>query len=119
MYLLMHAESISGNIKKKPGGALVLWPWGELGTGALVLALKIPTWSLSCSPPLAMFLTHREWEYFFSWRNIISSGMCLWGYQACSAATGIQTREGVCLAVEERIAFPLMEPSNIEQIVEQ
>lgn len=40
MYLLVHAENISGNIKKKPGG-----PWFcdsvELGAGA-VLALKIP-----------------------------------------------------------------------------
>lgn len=35
-----------------------------------------------------------------------------------STAIGIQTVEGVCLAVEKRITSPLMEPSSIEKIVE-
>ncbi|NWY51016.1 PSA5 protein, partial [Chionis minor] len=35
-----------------------------------------------------------------------------------STAIGIQTSEGVCLAVEKRITSPLMEPSSIEKIVE-
>uniref|UniRef100_A0A671T895 Proteasome subunit alpha type-5 n=1 Tax=Sinocyclocheilus anshuiensis TaxID=1608454 RepID=A0A671T895_9TELE len=35
-----------------------------------------------------------------------------------STAIGIQTLEGVCLAVEKRITSPLMEPSSIEKIVE-
>ncbi|MBN3324878.1 PSA5 protein, partial [Atractosteus spatula] len=35
-----------------------------------------------------------------------------------STAIGIQTAEGVCLAVEKRITSPLMEPSSIEKIVE-
>jgi 20S proteasome subunit alpha 5 len=35
-----------------------------------------------------------------------------------STAIGIQTAEGVILAVEKRITSPLMEPSSIEKIVE-
>ncbi|GCB62507.1 hypothetical protein scyTo_0007245 [Scyliorhinus torazame] len=35
-----------------------------------------------------------------------------------STAIGIQTTEGVVLAVENRITSPLMEPNNIENIVE-
>eukprot|EP01103_Thecamoeba_quadrilineata_P005278 TRINITY_DN150_c0_g2_i2.p1 TRINITY_DN150_c0_g2~~TRINITY_DN150_c0_g2_i2.p1 ORF type:complete len:252 (-),score=34.07 TRINITY_DN150_c0_g2_i2:201-929(-) len=35
-----------------------------------------------------------------------------------STAIGIQTREGVILAVEKRITSPLMEPSSIEKIME-
>lgn len=38
--------------------------------------------------------------------------------QLGSTAIGIQTSEGVCLAVEKRITSPLMEPSSIEKIVE-
>ncbi|KAL2295507.1 hypothetical protein Nmel_017920, partial [Mimus melanotis] len=45
----------------------------------------------------------------------------IWGSfkpQLGSTAIGIQTSEGVCLAVEKRITSPLMEPSSIEKIVE-
>jgi 20S proteasome subunit alpha 5 len=35
-----------------------------------------------------------------------------------STAIGIQTSEGVVLAVEKRITSPLMEPTTIEKIVE-
>ena len=35
-----------------------------------------------------------------------------------STAIGIQTSEGVVLAVEKRITSPLMEPDSIEKIVE-
>ena len=35
-----------------------------------------------------------------------------------STTVGLQTSEGVCLAVEKRITSPLMEPSSIEKIVE-
>lgn len=38
--------------------------------------------------------------------------------QLGSTAIGIQTSEGVCLAVEKRITSSLMEPSSIEKIVE-
>lgn len=38
--------------------------------------------------------------------------------QLGSTAIGIQTSEGVCLAVEKRITSPLMEPNSIEKIVE-
>lgn len=39
-------------------------------------------------------------------------------WQLGSTAIGIQTSEGVCLAVEKRITSPLMEPNSIEKIVE-
>ena len=35
-----------------------------------------------------------------------------------STAIGIQTSEGVILAVEKRITSPLMEPTTIEKVVE-
>lgn len=35
-----------------------------------------------------------------------------------STAIGIQTSEGVVLAVEKRITSPLMEPTGLEKIVE-
>ena len=38
--------------------------------------------------------------------------------QLGSTAIGIQTAEGVVLAVEKRITSPLMEPSSVEKIVE-
>lgn len=41
-----------------------------------------------------------------------------WLLQLGSTAIGIQTSEGVCLAVEKRITSPLMEPNSIEKIVE-
>lgn len=41
-----------------------------------------------------------------------------WPCQLGSTAIGIQTAEGVCLAVEKRITSPLMEPNSIEKIVE-
>lgn len=43
---------------------------------------------------------------------------CVGVLQLGSTAIGIQTSEGVCLAVEKRITSPLMEPSSIEKIVE-
>jgi len=38
--------------------------------------------------------------------------------QLGSTAIGIQTSEGVVLAVEKRITSPLMEPASVEKIVE-
>ena len=38
--------------------------------------------------------------------------------QLGSTAIGIQTSEGVVLAVEKRITSPLMEPTSVEKIVE-
>ena len=35
-----------------------------------------------------------------------------------STAVGIQTREGVVLAVEKRLTSPLLEPSSVEKILE-
>jgi 20S proteasome subunit alpha 5 len=39
-------------------------------------------------------------------------------YQLGSTAIGIQTSEGVVLAVEKRVTSPLLEGSSIEKIVE-
>lgn len=39
-------------------------------------------------------------------------------FQLGSTAIGIQTSEGVVLAVEKRITSPLMEPNSVEKIVE-
>jgi len=49
--------------------------------------------------------------------NVGADLLCL-SFQLGSTAIGIQTSEGVCLAVEKRITSPLMEPSSIEKIVE-
>lgn len=38
-------------------------------------------------------------------------------FQLGSTAVGIQTREGVVLAVEKRITSPLLEPSSVEKIM--
>ena len=38
--------------------------------------------------------------------------------QLGSTAIGIQTNEGVVLAVEKRVTSPLIEPSSIEKIME-
>lgn len=35
-----------------------------------------------------------------------------------STAVGIQTREGVVLAIEKRLTSPLLEPSSVEKIME-
>ena len=39
-------------------------------------------------------------------------------FQLGSTAIGIQTAEGVVLAVEKRVTSPLIEPSSIEKIME-
>lgn len=39
-------------------------------------------------------------------------------FQLGSTAIGIQTNEGVVLAVEKRVTSPLMKPVTIEKIVE-
>lgn len=39
-------------------------------------------------------------------------------FQLGSTAIGIQTNEGVVLAVEKRVTSPLIEPSSIEKILE-
>lgn len=51
------------------------------------------------------------------WSLYIVFGLALLS-QLGSTAIGIQTSEGVCLAVEKRITSPLMEPNSIEKIVE-
>ncbi|RYG64781.1 hypothetical protein EON64_13290 [archaeon] len=35
-----------------------------------------------------------------------------------STAVGIQTRDGVLLAIEKRLTSPLLEPSSVEKILE-
>lgn len=39
-------------------------------------------------------------------------------FQLGSTAIGIQTQEGVVLAVEKRVTSPLIVPSSIEKIME-
>lgn len=39
-------------------------------------------------------------------------------FQLGSTAIGIQTNEGVVLAVEKRVTSPLIEPTSIEKILE-
>ena len=43
---------------------------------------------------------------------------CTFYFQLGSTAIGIQTSEGVVLAVEKRVTSPLIEPSSIEKIME-
>lgn len=47
--------------------------------------------------------------------NIIQD---LYSFQLGSTAIGIQTGEGVVLAVEKRVTSPLIEPSSIEKVFE-
>lgn len=49
---------------------------------------------------------------------VVIISFSLFIFKLGSTAIGIQTAEGVCLAVEKRITSPLMEPSSIEKIVE-
>ena len=42
----------------------------------------------------------------------------LFALQLGSTAIGIQTNEGVVLAVEKRVTSPLIEPSSIEKVLE-
>ena len=49
--------------------------------------------------------------------NIFFSFSCF-PIQLGSTAIGIQTNEGVVLAVEKRVTSPLIEPTSIEKIME-
>ena len=54
--------------------------------------------------------THRHTCIFFSFSCFPT--------QLGSTAIGIQTNEGVVLAVEKRVTSPLIEPTSIEKIME-
>ena len=47
-----------------------------------------------------------------------TSVVCAVCYQLGSTAIGIQTSEGIVLAVEKRVTSPLIEPASIEKIME-
>lgn len=79
------------------------------------------------APPAAattitMFLTRSEYDRgvntFSPEGRLFQVEYAIEAIKLGSTAIGIQTSEGVCLAVEKRITSPLMEPSSIEKIVE-
>lgn len=55
--------------------------------------------------------------YPFSSDGTLHSPPCL-NLQLGTTAIGIETSEGVILAVEKRVSSPLMEPSSIEKVLE-
>ncbi|KAL4658652.1 proteasome subunit alpha type-5 [Arapaima gigas] len=69
-----------------------------------------------------MFLTRSEYDRgvntFSPEGRLFQVEYAIEAIKLGSTAIGIQTLEGVCLAVEKRITSPLMEPSSIEKIVE-
>ncbi|KAJ8360637.1 hypothetical protein SKAU_G00171620 [Synaphobranchus kaupii] len=69
-----------------------------------------------------MFLTRSEYDRgvntFSPEGRLFQVEYAIEAIKLGSTAIGIQTAEGVCLAVEKRITSPLMEPSSIEKIVE-
>ncbi|KAF7693451.1 hypothetical protein HF521_008767 [Silurus meridionalis] len=79
--------------------------------------------SLCCEKRLfRMFLTRSEYDRgvntFSPEGRLFQVEYAIEAIKLGSTAIGIQTSEGVCLAVEKRITSPLMEPSSIEKIVE-
>ena len=58
------------------------------------------------------FLNHQSPPYFRQVEYAIEA------IKLGSTAIGIQTSEGVVLAVEKRVTSPLMEPTTLEKIVE-
>ncbi|KAF3856084.1 hypothetical protein F7725_016807 [Dissostichus mawsoni] len=69
-----------------------------------------------------MFLTRSEYDRgvntFSPEGRLFQVEYAIEAIKLGSTAIGIQTSEGVCLAVEKRITSPLMEPNSIEKIVE-
>jgi len=69
-----------------------------------------------------MFLTRSEYDRgvntFSPEGRLFQVEYAIEAIKLGSTAIGIQTKEGVLLAVEKRITSPLMEPSSIEKIVE-
>ena len=57
-------------------------------------------------------------DLFYSSMNSCQVEYAIEAIKLGSTAIGIQTSEGVILAVEKRITSPLMEPTSIEKIVE-
>ncbi|XP_046841452.1 proteasome subunit alpha type-5-like [Xenia sp. Carnegie-2017] len=69
-----------------------------------------------------MFLTRSEYDRgvntFSPEGRLFQVEYAIEAIKLGSTAIGIQTSEGVVLAVEKRITSPLMEPSSIEKIIE-
>ncbi|EDQ87611.1 uncharacterized protein MONBRDRAFT_35217 [Monosiga brevicollis MX1] len=69
-----------------------------------------------------MFLTRSEYDRgvntFSPEGRIFQVEYAIEAIKLGSTAIGIQTKEGVIIAVEKRITSPLMDPSSIEKIVE-
>ncbi|XP_015750429.1 PREDICTED: proteasome subunit alpha type-5-like [Acropora digitifera] len=69
-----------------------------------------------------MFLTRSEYDRgvntFSPEGRLFQVEYAIEAIKLGSTAIGIQTSEGVVLAVEKRITSPLMEPASVEKIVE-
>jgi 20S proteasome subunit alpha 5 len=69
-----------------------------------------------------MFLTRSEYDRgvntFSPEGRLFQVEYAIEAIKLGSTAVGIQTAEGVVLAVEKRLTSPLLEPSSIEKIVE-
>merc|ERR1711997_1281739 len=74
------------------------------------------------SPTIKMFLNRSEYDRgpntFSPEGRLFQVEYAIEAIKLGSTAIGIQTEEGVVLAVEKRIPSPLMVPSTIEKIVE-
>ena len=74
------------------------------------------------SHSLKMFLTRSEYDRsvntFSPEGRLFQVEYAIEAIKLGSTAIGIQTEDGVVLAVEKRITSSLMEPSSIEKIVE-
>merc|ERR1712059_247275 len=73
-------------------------------------------------PPTTMFLNRSEYDRgpntFSPEGRLFQVEYAIEAIKLGSTAIGIQTSEGVIMAVEKRITSPLMEPTSIEKIVE-
>lgn len=72
--------------------------------------------------PIKMFLTRSEYDRgvntFSPEGRLFQVEYAIEAIKLGSTAIGIQTSEGVVLAVEKRVTSPLIEPSSIEKIME-
>lgn len=125
-------------LKRKSSGMSEDRPWSLLML--VVISLQSSCYTASCFwPDLNMTVASTLFplrEGFSKWnmplkpsRSVLSSkegGKWIWflmrslvlSFQLGSTAIGIQTSEGIVLAVEKRVTSPLIEPASIEKIFE-
>ena len=90
-----------------------------LGVERLILSVSLSV----CLTDWLNVYKPTSWSFKFSLfclsnLSIESLKLFFLNIQLGSTAIGIQTSEGVVLAVEKRITSPLMEPTSVEKIVE-